>query len=167
MRHGKSDWASASISDFDRPLNSRGIHDVKRMGNYIIKNNLVPDLLISSPAFRAISTTRLVSENFLKANKKFQEIQTCKDFYSMGFNEYVERIRQVDDSIETVMIVGHNPKLEDLVDYLISENSITSESIVMKTATIVVASFQDSWSTLDRQILNLENYVTPKKLEVK
>ena len=64
LRHGKSDWSTNTI-DFDRPLKKRGKRNAKQIGMWLLDNDLIPDLIISSPANRAISTAKIVAEILL------------------------------------------------------------------------------------------------------
>ncbi len=62
MRHGKSSWAEAGLSDFDRPLKSRGISDAGNVARELVKRKIFPDMIISSPAKRAKSTALVVAK---------------------------------------------------------------------------------------------------------
>lgn len=115
LRHAKSSWDDASLDDFDRPLAKRGIKDGPRMGSFARKTGYVPDLIISSPAERARQTTQLFSS---KAGIEEERIQWEKDFYYGSGSDYLSAIKGCEEEIETVMLVGHNPKMEQVVSLI-------------------------------------------------
>ena len=65
LRHGKSSWESAGLSDHDRPLNNRGKRDAPRMGNVLLEEGIVPEIIISSSAIRARSTAEKVAKSII------------------------------------------------------------------------------------------------------
>ena len=117
LRHAKSSWKKPGLADHDRPLNKRGVRDAPRMGQLVEQEGLVPDLIITSTAQRARVTAEVVAEN----SGYEGEIQLERRFY-MGYPEaYLEVLRQVPDEVGTVMVVGHNPALEELLEELVME----------------------------------------------
>lgn len=140
MRHAKSSWNNDSLNDHDRPLNDRGEADAPRMGAHLESQNLVPDLILTSTAVRASETARLVAENCT-----FQgEIRKERNFYHAGVDEFIEGLQTQPDDEEIVMVVGHNPGIAELVDYL------TDKPESMTTANIAVVQLPiDSWEDLD------------------
>lgn len=112
VRHAKSSWDDASLRDFDRPLNNRGMRDLPDMGQRLSKLQVLPDLIISSPANRALTTAKGISH---KIGYDFSNIQTEPDLYHAGAQTIREIISKVDDSIASVMIFGHNPGFTDLI----------------------------------------------------
>ena len=114
LRHAKSSWKNTRLADHDRPLNQRGQHDAPRMGRQLIHNDLVPELIISSTAERASATAEAVA---LAAD--FQgEINYTRRLYHAGFETYVGELQRLPDQIDCVMLVGHNPGMEELVEEL-------------------------------------------------
>ena len=115
MRHAKSDWSQEGLSDHDRPLNKRGLRNAPRMGDWLVEQSVVPSLIISSTANRAVSTSELVARQLLAANHRVQ-IETDRYGYLAGANKWRTIIPNFASSNrgtnETVMIVGHNPGLE-------------------------------------------------------
>jgi phosphohistidine phosphatase len=114
LRHAKSSWADDDLSDFDRPLNDRGRHDAPRMGQLMAREDLVPDLIITSSAKRAATTAKLVAQ----AAGYEGEIRRSEHLYLAEPGEYVVEARQVDDGVACLMVVGHNPGIEELVEWL-------------------------------------------------
>ena len=150
LRHAKSDWADSHLSDHDRPLNKRGKQDAPRMGELIREQGLTPDLILSSTAKRAHHTAELVAE----ACGYEAEILTSRDLYQAGPEEYIEVMNVMADDEAILMIVGHNPGMEELLD------SLTGESVTMTTANLAqVALPVQSWRDLrphtEGKLLNL------------
>jgi phosphohistidine phosphatase len=111
MRHAKSSWAEAGISDHDRPLNDRGKMDAPRAGEFLIERQAKPDLVLSSTAKRARKTARRVCES---AGLDC-EPQLADELYLAVPDEIVARLQELPDSVECVLLVGHNPGLSDLL----------------------------------------------------
>lgn len=111
LRHAKSSWKDSALPDHERPLNKRGLNDAPVVGSLIQEQDLLPDLVLCSTAVRARETARLVLE---AAN--FQgEIQFREDLYAFEPGAYLNAISRLDDRYLRVMVVGHNPALEELL----------------------------------------------------
>ncbi|MDX1586508.1 MAG: histidine phosphatase family protein [Balneolaceae bacterium] len=132
LRHAKSSWDDSSLDDFDRPLAKRGKKDAPRMGAFIKKSGYLPDKVYSSTAKRARQTTRLFCE---PARLEDETITWTEDFYYGSAYDYLEAIQQSPDNAETVMLVGHNPKMEEIASLLCSDNK--SYTVRMPTAALV------------------------------
>lgn len=115
LRHAKSSWDDPTLEDFDRPLAKRGIKDAPRMGAFTHKAGYLPDLIISSPAERARQTSQLFCS---KADLEEEVIRWNKDFYYGSASDYLEAVKQCDEEVNTVMLVGHNPKMEETVSLI-------------------------------------------------
>ncbi len=140
MRHAKSSWKDTSLSDHERPLNNRGEADAPRMGAALKDLDLTPTLIISSTAKRARKTAEYVAENCSYDG----EIRLERNLYHAGVDEFIEVLQSVSDEEEIVMVVGHNPGIAELVDYL------TDRPEGMTTANIAVVRLQvESWDDLD------------------
>ncbi|MBN2657952.1 MAG: histidine phosphatase family protein [Spirochaetales bacterium] len=109
IRHGKSAQGHSSGSDFERPLNSRGEQDSLEMGRRLAERNFKPDLVISSPALRAASTAQRVAAEL---GYDIERIRYDENLYLCEISDFKELIKNMDDSIRTVLIVGHNPAIE-------------------------------------------------------
>jgi len=142
LRHAKSSWHHAELADYERPLNQRGQRDAPRMGRLLRVEDLVPDLIITSSANRALSTAEAVAA----AGGYEGEIQYTRHFYLADSEDYLERLQQLDDAYERVMIVGHNPGLEHLVALL------TGAWETMPTAAVAHLSLPiNHWRELDEE----------------
>lgn len=114
MRHAKSSWDNSRLTDYERPLNERGRRDAPRMGRLLRHEDLTPDLIITSSAKRAATTAELVAlELALDSDIRYTEM-----LYLADPDAYIRQARQVGDDIETLLMVGHNPGIQELVEQL-------------------------------------------------
>jgi phosphohistidine phosphatase len=157
MRHAKSDWDNPSLSDFDRPLNSRGLKTAPFMGHEIKKLNKIPELIISSPANRAKTTAAM----FAEASGFDGKILFDDEFYFGSIDEIIKIISRVDDLYETIMVVGHNPTWESLIYRLVKDG----QGVMMPTGAIASLLFEiDAWNDLKARSAELEFLLIPKEL---
>jgi phosphohistidine phosphatase len=127
LRHAKSGWKDSDLVDHDRPLNKRGDKDAPRIGKLLRKERLVPELVLTSSARRARDT----AEAAAAATGYTPEIRHIPSFYQADLETFYATLSRLSDDIERVMIVGHNPELEELVE------ALTSESVTLPTAALV------------------------------
>jgi len=162
MRHAKSDWHSAAQSDFDRPLNQRDSKDAARMGQWLNKQNIAPSLIFSSPAERAKQTAVAVVEAMGLAA---EQIQFNKDLYLADRATLLTILRAIQETTESVLLVAHNPGLDDLVEWLAPEPPPLSESgKLMTTAAIAIFAVPEPWAKLKRNTTRLVQLLRPKEL---
>ncbi|MCA9872376.1 MAG: histidine phosphatase family protein [Anaerolineales bacterium] len=156
LRHAKSSWSNDYLADHERPLNDRGKQDAPRMGRLLQAEDLTPDLIISSSAERALTTAELVALNCGYDN----EIAVTRRFYHADAEDYLAVLGEVDDAYEQVMVVGHNPGMEELVE------DLTGESVRMATAGLAYLQLDiDSWRDLTLDTLaKLQALWLPKEL---
>ena len=114
LRHGKSSWKHPETSDHDRPLNKRGRRDAPRMGRLVAARGLRPDVVVSSTARRA----RWTADEVAQHAGCDEAVQLDRRLYLASPDEIVDVVRSVAGSARRVMVVGHNPGLEDLVAQL-------------------------------------------------
>jgi phosphohistidine phosphatase len=117
LRHAKSSWNDPALDDHQRPLNKRGRRDAPRMGALVREYGLMPDVVISSDALRA----RLTAEAMAEAAHYGGEILLDQHLYLASPDDMISLLRRVRQNAKTVMIVGHNPGLEELVEQLTGE----------------------------------------------
>ncbi|MCX6295079.1 MAG: histidine phosphatase family protein [Bacteroidetes bacterium] len=108
IRHAKSDWSIDGLSDIDRPLNKRGYDDAHKMSLILKEKKIVPDLIISSPAVRAISTSLIFCRIFDYDPKS---ILINKNLYDTSVKEYVHAISKIYSNHQVVLLFGHNPSI--------------------------------------------------------
>lgn len=155
LRHAKSSWNDSNLQDFDRPLNVRGRETAPLVGRFIRKKNLRVDLILSSPAARARQTAALVKESAgLSAELRYDE-----RVYEADAARLLEVVAQADDSADAVVLVGHNPGMEELLTFL------TGESRSMPTAALACLSLDlEKWGKARERAGRLEWLVRPKEL---
>ncbi|MCP4424375.1 MAG: histidine phosphatase family protein [Chloroflexi bacterium] len=156
LRHAKSSWSQPELTDYERPLNKRGQRDAPRMGQLLLAEDLVPDLIISSSAERALTTAETVAE----ACDYSRELRYTRNFYHAGPRAYIEALQKLDDAFQRVMVVGHNPGMEELLEVL------TGLWERMPTAALAQLSLPIShWRELDEYVeTELVNLWRPKEL---
>ena len=115
IRHAKSSWKLSNLSDFDRPLKKRGISDAPLMGSVLKQKGVKPDLMVSSPANRAISTAKLVAKEL---GYPQMEIEQNKGIYHAYITDLLKIVQSIDDKHNTVCLFGHNPGFTDLANFL-------------------------------------------------
>jgi phosphohistidine phosphatase len=143
LRHAKSSWKEPDLQDHDRPLNKRGKRDAPRMGKLLKELELVPDLIISSTAKRAKGTAKAV----VKSSKYKGRIELNPSLYGADFDAYLIALRLVPDDFNKVLIIGHNPALEELVRVL------TGKMEQMPTCALAEVDLKiTSWSNLGNKI---------------
>ena len=156
MRHAKSSWKDDGLTDFERPLNNRGKRDTPFMGKLLREQKVQPDLIISSPALRAMTTARMIA-----AELKYEQsnIITHEMLYNADVNAMMRIVEQVDNSLKTIILVGHNPGLTLLANVL-SDASVEN----IPTCGIACIQFQiDSWQAITRGAGTLAFFEKPKK----
>ncbi|MBA3766421.1 MAG: histidine phosphatase family protein [Acidobacteria bacterium] len=155
MRHAKSDWSTPGQQDFDRPLNERGVKSARLVGEYIRKHGIRPGLIISSPARRTRQTIALVMESaHLAAELRYDE-----RIYEASAERLFAVVSQVEDSVNDLMLVGHNPGMSELLLALAGENRH------MPTAALASLSLDiEKWNKFQEQRGRLEWLIKPKEL---
>ena len=140
LRHAKSSWDAPGLTDHDRPLNARGKRDAPRVGQLIYDEGLVPDLIVCSTAKRARKTAKKVA----RSSGYRGTIQETDILYHGEPKDWILLLRELADTHQRVMIVGHNPGLEDLLALL------TGQYERLTTANLAVLQLPiDSWEDLD------------------
>ena len=155
VRHAKSSWKDSSLGDIDRPLNKRGRRSAPDMGMRMAEQGHMPDLIISSPANRALSTARIIAEQL--DYETLDIIQNDKMYFS-GTGQMRHLLESVDDRYRKVMMVGHNPAMTWFLNDL-GNTSVDN----MPTCAIAVIGFDiASWRDLSSARGELLGYDFPK-----
>ncbi len=143
VRHAKSSWEQ-SLGDFDRPLNDRGFNSAPTMGQRLKAKAILPDLILSSPALRALTTARLIAQEIDYAES---DIETNLKIYEATTQDLVDIVRSLDDAHQFVMMVGHNPGFTDLNNYLTQEFISNMSTCGMSCLNLEI----DSWCHLEKR----------------
>jgi len=155
MRHAKSSWKHTELNDHDRPLAKRGKCDAPRMGQLVRQEELVPQLILSSTAVRARVTAEIVAEE-----SGYEEDVVCRqELYAFDAEPYLEVLADLPDDFQRVMVVGHNPAMEELTTLL------TGEAVPLPTAALVLVTLPiDRWRELEEDpVGKLVNFWRPEK----
>ncbi|HEY3430146.1 MAG TPA: histidine phosphatase family protein [Cyclobacteriaceae bacterium] len=141
IRHAKSSWDSPLLDDFDRPLNERGERDAPRMAKRLKEKRIVPDLMLSSPANRALTTCIKIADVLQYQPEK---IKTDETLYHADEDEILGVVKKLNDKHDEVIIFGHNPGLTDFI------NKMTDARIDnIPTCGVVACVFEvDSWKKI-------------------
>src|SRR5206468_4390322 len=118
VRHAKSSRDERALPDKDRPLNDRGKRDAPKMGEHLAKRELTPDLILSSPAKRALKTAQTIAK---KLDYKLADIVVEERLYATGADDLLRVIRKPGAKPKSVMLFGHNPELTELAHRLSNE----------------------------------------------
>ncbi len=137
LRHAKAISGGVLIPDQDRPLADSGIKDAKKLGNYLLKKSFDFDLILSSPAIRAITTAQIVT-NKLGYKQKHLAVEKC--LYAADVDVILKLISSVPKKVDSLMIVGHNPSMYALA------STLTGEPISMSTCALIELTLEiKSW----------------------
>lgn len=155
VRHAKSSWKNPLIDDFDRDLNERGYRDAPRMAYRLKEKHLVPDLLLSSPAKRALLTCEKFAEVL---NYPQEKIKTERKLYHASEDQILEVLKACNDKHNIVMYFGHNPGLTDFVNHFTGTfiDNVPTCGIVACSLTI------HSWKDLKWDEAKIDFYDYPK-----
>lgn len=132
MRHAKSDW-TIPVDDFDRPLKKRGQIASEKIALWMRKKHLIPDLVISSPAKRAIQTASILANELAL---DVDSIQLDGKIYAAGLNDLLSALLACSEQYQRILLVGHNPGLETLLVYLLGEYPDIPDDKLLATATL-------------------------------
>jgi len=165
LRHAKSSWSDPNLLDFDRPLAKRGLSDAPRIGHLLADFEVVPQVILSSPAKRATQTAQIVAEACGYKNK----ISWHRSFYGGSSDTLVEALQQLPNNVERAMLVGHNPTLEETVATMLlgyGERWTLDFGIKLPTAGLVCLDFDLlDWTELEPGDATLRWFVIPKLLK--
>ena len=162
LRHAKSDWDSTA-ADFDRPLNKRGRQDAPRVGRWLRTRDWHSGLVLSSPALRARQTIETVLE---QAGLETIDVQWDEGLYLASRTTLLDRIRGLPATTDSALLVGHNPGLEELLEYL-SRTPVptTGSGKVFTTANLALLRLDGDWKDADRGCAELLKLVRPRDLD--
>ena len=117
VRHAKSSWSEPGLSDFDRPLNGRGVRDAPRMGKRFKEKEITPDRLVSSTAKRAIDTCKIIAEVI---GYPVSSIISNRNLYHAEEDQLLTIVQQLKEPDDVVMLFGHNPGFTDFANRLMN-----------------------------------------------
>lgn len=166
FRHAKSDWTDARARDFDRPLNARGIRGATAMGRHVREGRWRFDRIIASPAVRVAETIEVAS----KAWGRTFPVEWDRRIYLASSATLIDLLREVQDDPQSLLMVGHNPGLEDLIFDLVPDDGTSPLRAIVErkfpTATFAVLELAiDCWNELDEGCGKLVELTRPRDLD--
>jgi phosphohistidine phosphatase len=165
-RHAKSDWNDRSARDFDRPLNKRGRKGAAIMGKHIAAQPIYWDRIVASPAVRVAQTIELGSQS-AKINP---QVRWDRRIYLASSATLLDLLREQEGDPATILLVGHNPGLEDLIFDLVPDDGSNPlrDIVEVKYPTAAFAQLEidiDSWADLEERAARLIHLVRPRDLD--
>jgi phosphohistidine phosphatase len=155
VRHAKSSWNDPTLADEDRPLNTRGERDAPKMGKRLAQRDVKLDLILSSPASRAITTAQVLAD---KLDYKLKNIVVDDRLYPGAANALLKSVHNLGNKLNCVMIVGHHPALSTLA------HRLSSNITHMPTCAVAQFTFQaKSWRDVSGATLVAVALDLPKK----
>lgn len=166
FRHAKSDWHDAKLRDFDRPLNERGRKGAKIMGRHILKYGQRWDRIIASPAVRSAETIEIAS----RRASGLLPINWDRRVYLASSATLIDVLREQDATLGAVLLVGHNPGLEDVIFDLVADDGTSPLRDVVEekfpTAAFAVLEVDiDDWADLAEGSARLVHLTRPRDLD--
>ena len=164
LRHAKSSWDEPFLSDHERPLAKRGRKAAPRMGMFMAETDLIPDLVLCSTARRAKETWNLASDHLGDA----YQVEILDGLYHASVRSLISMLREVPDSFEKVLMVGHNPTFEDLAMTLVGSGKGEAKREMERkfpTGALAVIDFPEGgWSEIEVGTGHLRDFVKPRSL---
>lgn len=166
FRHAKSDWHDAKARDFDRPLNGRGRKGAKIMGRHIVKYGQKWDRIIASPAVRSAETIEIASQG----SSGLLPINWDRRVYLASSATLIDVLREQDAALGAILLVGHNPGLEDVIFDLVPDDGTSPLRDVVEakfpTAAFAVLELDiDDWADLAEGTARLVHLTRPRDLD--
>ena len=158
IRHGKSEWGNSHLADFDRPLNSRGLRNAPEMATRILRRDLVPELIVSSPALRALTTAKHFAQVW---NKPLDQISEETSIYEANVPALLKVVNKLSNKYDKVVLFGHNPGLTDFANYL-SDAKIVN---VPTCGTVLMEFPFDKWEHISHHTGTLLQFDYPKSAD--
>lgn len=161
LRHAKSSWKDPGLADHDRPLAGRGRRAAKAVARHLREQGIDPELVLCSPARRARETLERIEPALGRG-----AVRVERELYGAGADALLEHLRGVPDAVGSVLVIGHNPGLQQLALGL-ARPAPAVEELEMKYPTAGLASLVfegPSWRDLDRGSAELAGFVRPRDL---
>jgi phosphohistidine phosphatase len=166
LRHAKSNWPSGT-EDAERPLSDRGEAAAHLMGDYMAHHSLIPDRVLCSPARRTRDTWAAVSARWPSAVES-RNIVFDTALYGATPERLLSSVRKQDAALRTLLILGHNPGLQEAAELLIASGDVDLRERLREkfpTAALAVIDFAlDHWSLVHERSGRLDRYVTPRSV---
>src|SRR5262249_16846879 len=154
----KSSWADPTLGDHERPLAPRGRRDAKRMSKHLRRLDPEPELVLCSSAARTQETFELMRSALHASTLSLQQ-----ELYGVTYDDLLARVRLVPDAFTSVMLIGHNPALQELALELISAgDELTRLEAKFPTCALATLTIADPWDRVATNAAVLTAFVVPK-----
>jgi phosphohistidine phosphatase len=161
LRHAKSSWDDPTLADHDRPLSPRGRRAAGVMAEHLRRKRIAPALVLCSPSRRTRQTLTRIAPSLGES----ADVQIRSGLYAASASALLEVLREVPDDVESVMLIGHNPGIQDLALSLAGDGSeIARVRSKFPTAALATLEFRTSWRELAPGSAELVSFVKPKEL---
>jgi phosphohistidine phosphatase len=161
LRHAKSSWDDPGLADHDRPLAPRGRRASELIAEHARRNRVRPALVLCSSAQRTRETLEAVRPALGPAEVRFE-----RELYGASSEDLLQRLREVPEEVDSVMLVGHQPAIQALALHLAGDGSeLERLRAKFPTAALATLSFDGKWSELGDEGARLVAYVKPKQLK--
>ena len=162
LRHAKSSWEDPTLADHDRPLAPRGRRASKTIANYLRRQPSTPKLVLCSSSERTRETLKRISAGL----RGVVEVRIEERLYRASASGLLERLQGVDGRVDSVMLIGHCPALQELALSLAGGGvELGRLSEKFPTAALAMLAFRGSWDELVPGAAELVVFVTAKELE--
>jgi phosphohistidine phosphatase len=161
LRHAKSSWDDPSLADVDRPLAPRGEKAARTIARYLLEKRVRPDLVLCSTSRR----TRQTFEAIEPSLGRDVPVEYEQELYGASEVELLARIRTVSPEVGTLLLLGHNPGMQDLA-LLLAGRGARLDRLREKfpTAALATLAAEDGWAELKAGVAELVDYVVPREL---
>ena len=141
LRHAKAESATLQFSDEDRALTPKGVDDAKKLATKLVKKDIEFDLILTSPAIRAITSAQIIAN---RLDQK-QSLRVEKKLYQADSTTLLAIVGKLHKKIKSILLVGHNPEFEDFAAYM------TGESVSMQTCSLIEFTFElKDWKDFEK-----------------
>jgi len=161
LRHAKSDW-NINVGDHERPLSKRGRNSASAIGHWMQQQQLIPEKIIVSTAERAMQTCLYLQEGL---HNMLDTPDQSRELYLADSETMLDIIAEQDDRTQSLMLIGHNPGMDELLSYLCGGDlPYTDNGKLMTTATLAVIELENGWNHINAAENSLIELVRPREL---
>jgi phosphohistidine phosphatase len=161
LRHAKSSWDDPTLADHNRPLARRGRRAAKVMAKHLGRKGIAPELVLCSPSRRTRETLARIEPGLGES----ADVRIDSELYAASAAALLEVLHEVPDEVESVMLIGHNPGIQDLALSLARSGSESARvRTKFPTAALVTLEFNGGWRELAPGSAELVSFVKPKEL---
>ena len=161
LRHAKSDWKKEATTDFERPLSKRGMSNAPRMAAWLAKQANIPATIISSPALRAYQTAAIFAHAL---DVQAKDIQFDKRIYEASLDTLLAVIRALPEQEKSVLLIGHNPGLDFLLQVLCKQAKLGADGKLMTTCAVAKIAVESRWRDIAEKHCMLYSLSRPKEV---